>query len=416
MQQKCRLSGLFCALFMLLCPGAFAQPKLAEPSPEAEKLLNAYCFDEASELIEKQMTQAKRKKLDTSALEELLEQARKGSEMLFGTEKVVFVDSTVVSRETFLSAYRLSRETGAIGLLSHLLPGFCAPGSATDGLCYVNELGDKAYMALPDSSGAGRLYLSNRWGDEWSRPEPLKGIGGAGTSEAYPFVMADGVTLYYAAQGPESLGGFDIFVTRYNSDNDEFVRPENIGMPFNSPANDYLYVIDEATGLGWFATDRNQPADKVCIYSFVPNESREVYDITAVGDEYVRNAARIASIASTQANRNYVAAARKRLADVLTDEQASDGRQTRFVINDRTVYTHLSQFKKEAARKLAAQWLKGATQLRNMQAQLDAMRRQYGTRRDASLKKEIFQMERDVDTLEQSVGRLAKSMREAELK
>ena len=416
MQQKCRLSGLFCALFLLLCPGAFAQSKLAEPSPEAEKLLNAYCFDEASELIEKQMAQARRKKLNTSALEELLDQARKGSEMLFGTEKVVFVDSAIVSRTAFLSAYRLSRETGKIGLLSHLLPGFGTTDSVSDGVCYVNELGDKAYMALPDSSGATRLFLSNRWGDEWGRPEPLKGIGDSATSEAYPFVMADGVTLYYAAQGPESLGGFDIFVTRYNSDNDRFVRPENIGMPFNSPANDYLYVIDEATGLGWFATDRNQPADKVCIYSFIPNESREVYDITAVGDDYVRNAARIASIASTQANRNYVAAARKRLADVLADEQASGGRMARFVINDRTVYTRLSQFKKEAARKLAAQWLKGATQLRNMQAQLDAMRRQYGTRRDASLKKEIFQMERDVATLEQSVGQLAKSMREAELK
>ena len=77
------------------------------------------------------------------------------------------------------------------------------------------------------------------------------------------------------------------------------------------------------------------------------------------------------------------------LADVLADEQASGGRMARFVINDRTVYTRLSQFKKEAARKLAAQWLKGATQLRNMQAQLDAMRRQYGTRRDASLRRSM---------------------------
>jgi len=29
---------------------------------------------------------------------------------------------------------------------------------------------------------------------------------------AYPFLMADGVSLYFAADGEESLGGLDIFI------------------------------------------------------------------------------------------------------------------------------------------------------------------------------------------------------------
>ena len=49
--------------------------------------------------------------------------------------------------------------------------------------------------------------------------------------------MADGVTIYYASDG-EGLGGYDIFVTRYNTNTDTYLVPENVGMPFNSPYND----------------------------------------------------------------------------------------------------------------------------------------------------------------------------------
>ena len=34
---------------------------------------------------------------------------------------------------------------------------------------------------------------------------------------------------------------------------DTYLVPENVGMPFNSPYNDYMYVIDEYNNLGWFA-------------------------------------------------------------------------------------------------------------------------------------------------------------------
>lgn len=57
--------------------------------------------------------------------------------------------------------------------------------------------------------------------------------------------MADGVTIYYASDG-EGLGGYDIFVTRYNTNTDTYLVPENVGMPFNSPYNDYMYVIDDS--------------------------------------------------------------------------------------------------------------------------------------------------------------------------
>ena len=98
-------------------------------------------------------------------------------------------------------------------------------------------------------------------------------------AQNYPFMLSDGITLYYAAVGVESFGGYDIFVTRYDMDEKKFLYPENLGMPFNSPANDYMLAIDEFNQLRWFFSDRNQTENKVCIYIFIKNDIRKEYEI-----------------------------------------------------------------------------------------------------------------------------------------
>lgn len=65
----------------------------------------------------------------------------------------------------------------------------------------------------------------------------------------YPYVMPDGVTIYFAAKDYDSLGGYDLFVSRYNMNNDTYLAPERLNMPFNSMYNDYLMVVDEEKGV-----------------------------------------------------------------------------------------------------------------------------------------------------------------------
>ena len=112
--------------------------------------------------------------------------------------------------------------------------------------------------------------------------------------DGYPFVLSDGVTIYYASKGNGSLGGYDLFVTRYNINSDTYLTPEQLGMPYNSPFNDYMMVIDEAKQLGWFVSDRYQPEGKVCVYLFIPNDNRERVDSEDI--ELKRARASIASI------------------------------------------------------------------------------------------------------------------------
>ncbi len=229
--------------------------------------------------------------------------------------------------------------------------------------------------------------------------------------------MPDGVTLYYAAQGEGSLGGYDLFVTRYNPATKEFLRAENLGMPFNSPANDYMLVIDEAANLGWLVSDRFQSPDSACVYVFVPNETREVYEISDMNREHVLHVAQLHSIAETQEDTVAVKAARSRLAALSKARGATESRQSRYVINDHTVYTDLKQFRSEAARRIAAQVDETEQQIEALEQRQDDLQRAVaGGNRSEEVLNQLRQINQYLPQLRETYRTLCKNMRRAELK
>lgn len=255
------------------------------------------------------------------------------TQMLEAVRQVIFIDSMVVDKSSFYSSIPLSPECGKLVLKS---------GTGQ----YTNELGDRrieAFVSKDDS--LAHLATSDLVGGQWTAPVAVNGIG---SDEAnHPYVMPDGTTLYYAQKGEKSIGGYDIFVTRYNAESGSFLRPENLGMPFASEGNDYLYVIDEAMQLGYFVTDRRQPADKVCIYVFVPSESRRVYPSENYSKERLRSLATINRIADTWDNGNERKEALERLEQA---RKAYSGTRGEGKSTMRKV-TELERMKAQAERK-----------------------------------------------------------------
>ena len=172
----------------------------------------------------------------------------------------------------------------------------------------------------------------------------------------FPFLMGDGTTLYYASDGEGTLGGYDIFVTRYDSEDNTYLRPSNIGMPFNSNANDYLYAVDELNNLGWFVTDRNQPTDTVCVYVFVPNESKQTYNYEATDPQIIKDAATLHSIQTTWTDEEQVRDARQRLAALkYGGKEEVKKADFHFIIDDSATYSHWSDFRSKEAQNVYRQ-------------------------------------------------------------
>ncbi len=337
--------------------------------------------------------------------------------MTDNTERIMFIDSMVVDKADFLKAYKLNPEVGHIDSYEHYFKSAKHPNAYV----FVNALGNKCYLAQTNNEGIMNLYYSETINKKWTRPTRLHGLNNERQFKTsnYPFMMGDGQTLYFAAQGDESIGGYDIFMTNYDEENQQFLRPVNIGMPFNSEANDYLFVIDEYNNLGWFATDRRQPEGKVCIYTFVPNKGRKTYLPDDYTPEQVCRFAAISSIRDTWDDQHQLQQALVRLHEA--SHRVSNNAQQpsfTFIINDDYTYHQLSDFKAKGNADRYQQLVKLQVRQQALDKALSHARDYYITasqdERD-DLKTEILASEQKQHDLSLEIHQTEKAIRNAEI-
>ena len=332
------------------------------------------------------------------------------------TQQIVIIDSIVTDKSQFLSHYVLSSETGKIMTASQF------KGIKADGYIYLNEMGNKAYFGKADKNGIRQIFTSDKLGDRWGEPILMNGLS-EGIDEAdYPFMMNDGITFYFAARGEESIGGYDIFFTRYDSRCGAFLKPENIGMPFNSEANDYMYAADEQSGIGYFVSDRRQPEGKVCVYIFILPDTRRSYDPSRFTEQQIRDFADITCIADTWGNGSERRAALERLKTVFTNDSqpAADNAteaNTAIVINDRLTYSSVRDFRSPTAANHYRELLKARERLSTLEAELQKSRDRY-VRADENgrslLRDIILHNEEQALTLRNNIHTLEKQIRNEE--
>lgn len=373
-----------------------------------------YRFEEAVETLDNYIGELTRRKRDTAPAEELMEQVKVHLRMLKGVERVCVVDSFVVDKTDFLTRYRLSNESGK---LYHYRDYFPANGRE-GGTVYETELANRIYFSEKQENGTLDILCANRQQGEWGIPAPLPATINEGHNADYPYVMTDGVTIYYAADGEGSLGGYDLFVTRYNPSTESYLAPENIGMPFNSVYNDYMLAIDEFNDLGWFASDRYQPEGKVCIYVFVPHSTKQVYDYESTDPAQLAQLARLTRIRDTWGQQDEVEEGRQRLAQLaLPKEQHKFSADFIFRVDDRHLYHHIEEFRAPQSAQLFKAYQQSQEALQQLEERLEKLRLRYGkvsTGEKEGLTDAILDLEQRVDQLTRQAAREANEIRRIE--
>ncbi|MBD5322941.1 MAG: hypothetical protein HDS01_09280 [Bacteroides sp.] len=326
-----------------------------------------------------------------------------GRSMLDRVEKIQIIDSVNVPAEEFFDFIRIARSAGSLQGEDVVERVITDADLARLGLsdivapAYVTESGDDMIWTGGDAEGATVMFESSRLSDgTWDTPQRLFDYSSVfgnsnGTGVAYPFLMADGVTLYFAADGEESLGNLDIFISR--RDENGFLQPSNIGMPYNSPYNDYLYAIDEQNGVGWWVTDRNGIPDKVTVYTFLPQELRNNY---ASDSPRLADYAKVTSIADTWAPGADYTDIRRRIQYVAESRRQSVANDFDFALPDGRVMHRLSDFRSAMARSAMQDYLRERKAVEAAAAELEAMRRRYAAG-DRSVSGDILNAERRLE-------------------
>jgi outer membrane protein OmpA-like peptidoglycan-associated protein len=127
-------------------------------------------------------------------------------------------------------------------------------------LYFVSDRPDLSY-------GGSDIFLSHldKKG-KWGPPENLGSVINTPYDEDGIFLHADGKTLFFSSKGHETMGGYDIFWSKYNDSTGIWSKPENIGYPINSPDDDVFFVLSANGEKGYYSSVKNNGYGEKDIY------------------------------------------------------------------------------------------------------------------------------------------------------
>lgn len=184
------------------------------------------------------------------------------------SKDTTFVADIARSKKLFATLDRMSQGMRSVRIVAKTsLSAMMSEREITDRLAYLGEVSERSYITrdgrqrwqvVPTEGGGTGFAVGHRLGDgSWEKGVQVKVKGLDPRGEvAYPYLLADGSTLYFSYRGPETLGGWDVYVSRYDRNKKELLVPQQLPMPFNSLADDRMYVLDEEQEVIYLLTDR----------------------------------------------------------------------------------------------------------------------------------------------------------------
>ena len=90
-----------------------------------------------------------------------------------------------------------------------------------------------------NGTGGTDIYMVKKLPNgEWALPQNMGDIINTPYDEDSPYLHPDGKTLYFSSNGHNTMGGFDIFMSKWDAELKMWTIPTNVGYPINTPHDD----------------------------------------------------------------------------------------------------------------------------------------------------------------------------------
>jgi outer membrane protein OmpA-like peptidoglycan-associated protein len=150
----------------------------------------------------------------------------------------------------------------------------------------VTEDGNILYFVSdkPGGKGGTDIYFSKKLSDgSWDKAINMGDSINTEYDEDSPFIHPDGKTLYFSSKGHKSMGGFDVFISKYDTDKKAWGKPENFGYPISTAHDDLHFVISPNAKRIYFSTIREGGyGNKDIYYANLKKEAAKVLLITGI--------------------------------------------------------------------------------------------------------------------------------------
>lgn len=273
---------------------------------------------------------------------------------------------------------RLTRETAHLGQISRDR--------------FVSADGREQWRVVSDTTSVDHFVVVSRLGDgswdsEGARSVEILGLEGGRL--AFPYLAPDGETITFAYSGPESLGGYDLFVSRYDREESKILVPQQLSAPYNTLADDYALLRDDERRVDWLLTDRGTAATDLTLYALSSATERQD-QVTPelgwlLGDSILRSAAPLPPL------KRSIAPSREEVRDPL------------FCAGSTPIYGVESVTSREAQHFLR-EYIEKSERLTGTLRRLSELRKSYA--RDKSGRNTILSLERQEQSLRRELSEL----------
>ncbi len=148
---------------------------------------------------------------------------------------------------------------------SDLLDGEACYGTDNNTLFFVS--------ARKGGLGEEDIYMTNRLPNgEWGIPKNLGPTVNSPYREAFPVLSEDGKTLYFSSQGHTSMGGYDIFKSKWDEGSKTWGKPINVGYPLNTTDDDMMFSVAKNGRDGYISAWRKEGLGDLDIYKITFND------------------------------------------------------------------------------------------------------------------------------------------------
>ena len=231
----------------------------------AQSLHESYDFEKALDIWHS-LLERSTDSLQRIDLLERIVRSENGRNMLsYATEPRVLSHLTVPRSDFFLWYSHLEDKSWLP------IPNAFVPNSASHHQYYTSiyfpEGTRNIVFSSQDESGSWNLYTSTCSGDTlWSHPTLINENLTSPEDDIFPILSRNGKELYFSTKGLFGMGGYDLFVSRWDEEINDWGMPENLGFPFSSPFDDFLFSDTPDGNFTLFASNRNCHRDSMTIY------------------------------------------------------------------------------------------------------------------------------------------------------
>ncbi|MGE0568936.1 MAG: tetratricopeptide repeat protein [Bacteroidia bacterium] len=111
---------------------------------------------------------------------------------------------------------------------------------------------------------------------KWSMPLRLPDNINTDKNEDFPYYVEEGSTLYFASEGHNSMGGYDLYKTTWNIDDNTCTDPENLGFPINSTDDDRSICVTPDNRVAYISAFRPGGFGELDIYRIRFNDNEQI--------------------------------------------------------------------------------------------------------------------------------------------